>query len=458
MATSPSPGADDESGASKDADALSAEILRSIGHTGLLKTPEQTPDVGDVDGENNKRMSVNPAGARESQFLPDLYDDYWSFAGTGSDQEQNMPTMPKDTPSAMPDALKTRVEEARLEPAAGVKDESGHNIPQSFSGGMKSQALEDNPWAGPGNAGTTRHALTTKFSWERDNAQAPPPPAEPKSLADQQQHGSPPAELVRADIPELPSPPAQPDAEGVSPRVGDENDARRDAAGAQSGDEIVNHIRNSMLYLGHSEHADGDIVGDTTGSAEQRRPSMGLRSPSSIEGGPSDSPGLGTPVTSSGAWTAPMQAASPEGFGFKGPLDSHPVLTFKEIMEKSSPTERIEHFNKARQYYATAPSGLEAIVEHLASLHPDIVVQTGRGLGAGSQPYAHQLTRTTTQEPFGAQSSTAPSAIARPHVPRDVQAAASQVGNKTKEFLHGAGKASKGFFSGLKSKTKKVSN
>jgi hypothetical protein len=213
-----------------------------------------------------------------------------------------------------------------------------------------------------------------------------------------------------------------------------------------------------MLYLSQSEQATGDDVEDKAESVEQRRPSLGLRSPSSVEGDSSSSPRIRTPVSGSGLWTAPRQAASSDASRFKGPLDSHPVLTFREITEKPSATERIEHFNKAREYYAAAPSGLEAVLEHLASLHPDIVVQTGRGLGAASQPYAHQVSKTTIQEPFGAQPSTVPPASARPHVPRDVQAAASQVGNKTKEFLHGAGKVSKGFFSGLKSKTKKVSN
>jgi hypothetical protein len=128
MATSPSLGVDDEAGSSKDADTLSAEILRSIGHTGLLETPEQTPDAGGIGREASNRMSVNPSGARESQFLPDLYDDYWSFAGTGDAQEQNMPPIPQDTPSAMPDALKTRPEESRLEARAGATDEPVHDV------------------------------------------------------------------------------------------------------------------------------------------------------------------------------------------------------------------------------------------------------------------------------------------------------------------------------------------
>lgn len=277
-------------------------------------------------------------------------------------------------------------------------------------------------------------------------------------MKDQRQDASLPVELPGAEIHELATPPTHPNAEDMFTRSGDENDVRRDAAGAKSGDEIVDHIRNSMLYLGQSEQTAGDNVEAKAQSVEQRRPFSGRRSSSSIEAGQSSSPRVRTPVTSSGAWTTPRQAAGLDVSDFKGPLDSHPVLTFREIMEKPSANERIDHFNKAREYYAAAPSGLDAILEQLASLHPDIVVQTGRGLGAASQPYSHQLSKTTTQEPFGAQPSTLQTASGRPHVPREVQAAASQVGYKTKEFLHGAGKASKGFFSGLKSKTKKVSN
>jgi hypothetical protein len=355
----------------------------------------------------------------------------------------------------MPDALKTRTEDPRLETTASAKDEHIHDNSKSLNAGMNGQTLEDNPWAVPGDTGAARHTLTTRFSWERGNSQAATP-AEPKSVKDQQQDASHPVELPGTEIHELPSPPTHTKTEDVSARPGDENDVRRDAAVAKSGDEIVEHIRNSILFLNQSEQAAGtDNVDDKAQSAEQRRPSLGLRSSSSIEAGERSSPIVRTPVTSSGAWTTPGQAAALDVSGFKGPLDSHPVLTFREIMEKSSADERIAQFNKAREYYGAAPSGLEAILEQLASLHPDIVVQTGRSLGAASQTYGPQLGKTTTQEPFGAQPSTLQT---RPHVPRDVQAAASQVGNKTKEFLHGAGKASKGFFSGLKSKTKKVSN
>jgi hypothetical protein len=119
-----SPLSDDGSTASvKDTDKLSEEILRSFDSAGPIDS------VDNAAGPNNaaNRMSVNPSAARESSFLPDLYDDYWSFAGTGGAEEDKLPALPQDTPS-VPEALKVKAEEPRPESLVVTKDEPVHAV------------------------------------------------------------------------------------------------------------------------------------------------------------------------------------------------------------------------------------------------------------------------------------------------------------------------------------------
>lgn len=114
-----SPLSDDGSSASvKDTDKLSEEILRSFDSAGPVDSVDKTADPSNA----ANRMSVNPSAARESSFLPDLYDDYWSFAGTGGAEEEKLPALPQDTPS-VPDALKVKAEEPRPESLVVAKDE-----------------------------------------------------------------------------------------------------------------------------------------------------------------------------------------------------------------------------------------------------------------------------------------------------------------------------------------------
>jgi hypothetical protein len=354
--------------------------------------------------------------------------------------------------------------------------------PASLDVGVDGHALEDNSRPGHSSAEVHRPNLSTRFSWEQGT-----PPVEPKSLAGQQQHAPPSAEVLTDGASELPAEPVQPEVDSslatihaeLPTAAEDENAARRKSDDYDPDSETMNRKRMSTMnfdkmVVGH-EKVEGKVpehstaVDNQTIAMETRRASMGSRSPSSVTSigkGRSSSPGSQPPVATSGSWvpagpsyasTASKQATTFDGPQLNGPLNSHPVLTFRQIMDNPSQTERIDQFNQARHHYATTGTGLDAILEHLSPLHPDIVVQAGRGLGGASQPYAQQLTRTITQD-LGAMSSAAPQASVRPHVPPNVHAAATQVGAKTKEFLHGAGKASRGFLSSIRSKSKKVPN
>jgi hypothetical protein len=110
-------------------------------------------------------------------------------------------------------------------------------------------------------------------------------------------------------------------------------------------------------------------------------------------------------------------------------------------------------FNKARSHYAAAETGLETILEHLASQHPDIV-EASRAGGPTSQIFTHDVS--STQDVGGLLSSTALGTT--PPSARHHNNPTAHLGPKTKEFFATAGKASKGLFSTLKAKGKKVAN
>lgn len=106
-------------------DKLSAEILQSLSPTAptaATATESSGPAKLSIDGPSS--------AARESSFLPDLYDDYWSFAGSGNAAEANAtPAIPTNTVSdAMPAALNVQSGETRPQSLVGVKDDNIRSV------------------------------------------------------------------------------------------------------------------------------------------------------------------------------------------------------------------------------------------------------------------------------------------------------------------------------------------
>lgn len=156
-----------------------------------------------------------------------------------------------------------------------------------------------------------------------------------------------------------------------------------------------------------------------------------------------------SPVVSSPSATTAAQpvAAHP------GPLDSNPVLTFREIMEVPAQAQRIAEFRRARAHFAQVDTGLQTILERLASHHPDIVQASGV-LGRSGPVYNQQLP--SVQDIHSSTTASASPAPVLAHRQHGLQA--NHIRPKTKEFFTTAGRASKGLFSSLKAKGKKVAN
>lgn len=107
-------------------DKLSAEILRSL----TPAAPNATTAV--ESSETHNRSFDGPSSiARESSFLPDLYDDYWSFAGTGNAADaEATPALPTNpATAAMPAALNLQAE--NIHPRSPVV--AGDDNPRSVS-------------------------------------------------------------------------------------------------------------------------------------------------------------------------------------------------------------------------------------------------------------------------------------------------------------------------------------
>jgi hypothetical protein len=249
-----------------------------------------------------------------------------------------------------------------------------------------------------------RPVLPNRFSWERDGLEAAKVdiPVEPKSLADK----------------------------GVA-------STSDNARNMEGGSTVVTTVKPSRTPSPTPANADeGKILAD-----------MGSTSPAATF------QQNNTAVPPTGFMPPHGDVSDRYNVVHSGPLSSNPVKTWQDIMSVPSQADRIVEFNKARSHYAAADTGLPTILEDFAALHPD-VVEASRAGGPTSPVYMYN--GPSDQGPGGLVSpvtlGTAPAAMPRHHVNP------AQLGAKGKELFATAGKASKGFFSTLKAKGKKVAN
>ncbi|OIW30624.1 hypothetical protein CONLIGDRAFT_285249 [Coniochaeta ligniaria NRRL 30616] len=392
-----------DSGSPTKSDELSAQILRSLSPTA------PNTNVAAENSEAGNRSSAGPSGdqsvgpsdghtdaARESTFLPDLYDDYWSFAGDGNANDAT-PALP-----VMPAALNVQSEETRPRVLHVVNDENIHNSPAPTPAAETPRSSVD-VYKTDVQAVTVelhRPVLPNRFSWERDGIEAAKVDiqAEPKSLADKPQTSA--------------------------------------TVGTPSTDMDVksnDHISEATGTASPAQDKGKGVVRSRSPS-----PSLTIQQPRTTMMPPT----LGQYVS---------ESTSQDSIDHPGPLTSNPVMTFREIMEVPSQADRIREFQKARSHYAAAETGLETILENLVSQHPDIA-EASRAGGPTSPMYTYDAP--SIKDVGGLLSPTAPGtapASARHH-------STAHIGPKTKEFFASAGKASKGLFSTLKAKGKKVAN
>jgi hypothetical protein len=147
-------------------------------------------------------------------------------------------------------------------------------------------------------------------------------------------------------------------------------------------------------------------------------------------------------------------------------------MNFKDIMALSTPVERIGKYGEARQILAARDSGLDTWLVHMTTEHPDLPASksvpgltspltNNAALPAGSQasgqqPY-YQQSPSTAGPQSGGGGGGARSRLGGLSMPSQMSGSVlghsgKEIGNKSKEFMHSAGKMGKGLLSKGKSK------
>jgi len=162
--------------------------------------------------------------------------------------------------------------------------------------------------------------------------------------------------------------------------------------------------------------------------------------------------------------TAPTAPTGPSPAGQK-------ILNFREIMSIQSPAERIEKYSETRKSFASQDSGLDNWLQAMLTEHPNASASfSGAAPPPPSSPNAAQEPgqQAAAQQPYFQQylnasapaSGTTPGRSRLAGLPQQAQAAAGsafghggkEIGTKSKELMHSAGKMGKGLFSKGKSK------
>jgi serine/arginine repetitive matrix protein 2 len=149
------------------------------------------------------------------------------------------------------------------------------------------------------------------------------------------------------------------------------------------------------------------------------------------------------------------------------------AMNFKDIMALSTPSERIGKYGEARQILAARDSGLDTWLVHMTTEHPDLPAsksvpgQTSQltnnatlssgPQASGQQSHYQQSPSTAGPQSGGGGGGGARSRLGGLSMPSQMSGSAlshsgKEIGNKSKEFMHSAGKMGKGLLSKGKSK------
>ncbi|KAK1830249.1 hypothetical protein QBC39DRAFT_115976 [Podospora conica] len=413
----------------KESDMLREEIMKSL---------SPLNPSADFDEHTRSTSSAYHAAAggpvRESSYLGDVYDDYWSEATPDVPQ---IPSDPVKKQEGVSDALPEAVSHSPRPLSIAPRE----NLPAS---------------AAPVNSGEKPFDLRRQFSWEMSGQKTPglapsPVRADPASAPEV---ASPvPQESPSLAFHELAAPPVlverQTPSSGISYQVSNASTAPPRAeldAGPLEPPSPVS-VRS------------GENVGRRQSLAEQK--SLIQTSANPVSPSP--------PLDQHPAVVAQEQQRTQQAAGLPdtptGP-ETLNLMTFRQIMEVPSVQERTKHYNDTRYQFAAIDTGLEEWMQHLKSQHPEHAHATPslrEGLieyMAASMTVDSQAEGQSTYSPHQANASTAAFGHAsRPstnipmpppptmHGNNPFGHSSGQVGVKSKKLLLAAGKAGKGLLS-----------
>jgi hypothetical protein len=175
--------------------------------------------------------------------------------------------------------------------------------------------------------------------------------------------------------------------------------------------------------------------------------------------------------------TSPSATPSPVAPAFQ--QGQPELMTFRDIMSLNNPSERIVKYNETRDIFLSTDSGLDQWLVHLKAQHPDMSpsgplfgAQTphqppqgstsntagavpGAQAAPAQQPYYQQYLNASS--PTASGSPTTRTRLAGLPIPSQVSGStfghsSNQIGTKSKELMHSAGKMGKGLLSKGRSK------
>lgn len=427
----------------KENDVLSDEIMRTLSPSGVIAAEVKPLSDG---------PQLHPAGdrsaVRESSYTLGDYDSYWADATGSLDDAPAPPSENLATPQP----------------------------PQQ-------SAQEQQQGEGQEDTQDPHSSLRRRFSWEDEQrtptagkAQTPTPSAAPPT----DDGSSAPALHLTA-----------PSGQALEPSVTNLSNESRShspvsqlsqAPPAGSGVGAPLALQTSVPGQDSSlpeppSPVSVSVLSDkpSTTAHEHARQSIVDEKPLADRGSVSLETGTPPPAESHPAVSSPTSAASvpaPQTPVHNAALPQTKAMNFKDIMALSTPVERIGKYGEARQILAARDSGLDTWLVHMTTEHPDLPASksapgqtwqltNNAALPAGSQasgqqPY-YQQSPSTAGPQSGGGGVGARSRLGGLSMPSQMSGSAlshsgKEIGNKSKEFMHSAGKMGKGLLSKGKSK------
>ncbi|KAJ4179328.1 hypothetical protein NW755_012550 [Fusarium falciforme] len=431
----------------KESDMLSEEIMKSLSPIGQSSALAPPPD-------NSQSLTPgNRNDTRNSSYTLSGYDDYWADTTEKPAQEANNEVkdhekpQPVPAPAAAPLPLPSPVPEQK---ALG----SGSSSPAP-------PPAEDN--TEPDSLGLRR-----KFSWEADFGPSP--------------------NLFKSESPaEASSKNEAPTVNSPSPLVVSAIQAPRDATPEPAGPSRSSPgaVETPMIVVPPSGGISHQVSKASTLPPTQQPVVLEPPSPISVRTDESTPHGLDrvgtgvedkvlipTPSTITASATPPPEKPQPQTLVLP-PSEFPQTIPFRDIMNLSTPLQRTLKFDAGRATYAAWESGLENWLSNLMTQQPEYAHATGSFSGAGlpgssqgghastpsgshsQQPYYQQYLNAsspTTTAPAAGRSRLGGLPLSAPSGSSSFGNSGNQLGTKSKEFMHSAGKMGKGLFSKGRSK------
>ncbi|KAF4973212.1 hypothetical protein FZEAL_9387 [Fusarium zealandicum] len=431
----------------KESDVLSEEIMRTlspIASNSALSAQPQNPQSLSAGGQ---------ADLRNSSYTLSDYDNYWddtiekAAQESGNEaEEQKEQKMPQSVPTPGP------VEQPLL---------AEHHIPGSFP-------PETPPVAQTDSSEQEQADLRRRFSWEagfdRNSS-----PLKSESSVDTSS---------KTEIPVInpPSPPAQSETQPPSGLLSDMTSPGRDSPGTSETPRII------VPPSGGISH---QVSNASTLPPTQQAATIEPPSPISVKTDESTAQAFenrdASPTNDAALVQTPSNAVSmtsPRGRSNTLALSASelPQTTpFRDVMNLSTPLQRTLKFDQGRSAFSTWESGLENWLSNLMTQHPEYASanasfspvtlppssQGGHvSTPSGSQPHAQQpyyqqylnASSPTATAPAAGRSRLGGLPLPTPSGPSAFGNSSNQIGTKSKEFMHSAGKMGKGLLSKGRSK------